>query len=58
MSNVVENEVIKKTDFSADDYVKKTRFRGDINSLDDNIDKVEKKILMKAWKLKEMLQRG
>ena len=44
MSNVVENEVIKKTDFSADDYVKKTRFRGDINSLDDNIDKVEKKI--------------
>ena len=43
MSNV-KNEVVKKTDFSADDYVKKTKFRGDINSLDDKIDKVEKKI--------------
>ena len=44
LSNVVKNEVIKKTDFSADDYVKKTKFSGDINSLDDKIDKVEKKI--------------
>ena len=44
MSNVVKNEVVKKTDFSADDYVKKTKFSGDINSLDDKIDKVEKKI--------------
>ena len=44
MSNVVKNEVLKKTDFSADDYVKKTKFSGDINSLDDKIDKVEKKI--------------
>ena len=43
-SNVVTNEVVKKTDFSADDYVKKTKFSGDINSLDDKIDKVEKKI--------------
>ena len=43
-SNVVKNEVVKKTDFSADDYVKKTKFSGDINSLDDKIDKVEKKI--------------
>ena len=44
LSNVVKNEVVKKTDFSADDYVKKTKFIGDINSLDDKIDKVEKKI--------------
>ena len=33
-----------KADFSADYYVKKTKFSGDINSLDDKIDKVEKKI--------------
>ena len=45
LSNVVKNEVVKKVDFSADDYVKKTKFRGDINSLDDKIEKVEKKIL-------------
>ena len=44
LSNVVKNEVVKKTDSSADDYVKKTKFTGDINSLDDKIDKVEKKI--------------
>ena len=44
LSNVVKNEVVKKTDFSADDYVKKTKFSGDINSLDDKIDKVEEKI--------------
>ena len=44
LSNVVKNEVVKKTDLSADDYVKKTKFSGDINSLDDKIDKVEKKI--------------
>ena len=44
LSNVVKNEVVKKTGFSADDYVKKTKFSGDINSLDDKIDKVEKKI--------------
>ena len=44
LTDVVKNEVIKKTDFSADDYVKKTKFSGDINSLDDKIDKVEKKI--------------
>ena len=42
LSNVVKNEVVKKTDFSADNYVKKTKFSGDINSLDDKIDKVEK----------------
>ena len=44
LSIVVKNEVVKKADFSADDYVKKTKFSGDINSLDDKIDKVEKKI--------------
>ena len=44
LSNVVKNEVVKKTDFSADDYVKKTKFSGDTNSLDDKIDKVDKKI--------------
>ena len=44
LSNVVKNEVVKKADFSADDYVKKTKFSGNINSLDDKIDKVEKKI--------------
>ena len=44
LSNVVKNELVKKTDFSADDYVKKTKFSGDINSLDDKIEKVEKKI--------------
>ena len=44
LSNVVKNEVVKKIDFSADDYVKKAKFSGDINSLDDKIDKVEKKI--------------
>ena len=25
LTNVVKNEVVKKTDFSADDYVKKTK---------------------------------
>ena len=44
LRNVVKNEVVKKTDFSGDDRVKKTKFSGDINSLDDKIDKVEKKI--------------
>ena len=44
MSNVAKNEFVKKTDFSADDYVKKTKFSGDINSLNEKIDKVEKKI--------------
>ena len=43
LSNI-KNEVVKKTDFSADDNVKKTKFSGDINSLDDKIDKIEKKI--------------
>ena len=42
--NVVKNEVVKKTDFSADNYVTRTKFSTDTNSLDDKIDKVEKKI--------------
>ena len=45
LSNVVKNEVVKKTDFSADNYVTRTKFSTDTNALDDKIDKVEKKIL-------------
>ena len=41
---LLKMKLLKKTDFSADDCVKKTKFSGDINSLDDKIDKVEKKI--------------
>ena len=44
LSNVVKNEVVKKTDFSADNYVTSTKFNTDTNALDDKIDKVEKKI--------------
>ena len=44
LSNVVKNEVGKKTDFSVDTYVTRTKFSTDTNTLDDKIDKVEKKI--------------
>ena len=44
LTNVVKNEVVKKTDFSVDNYVTRTKFSTDTNSLDDKIDKVEKKI--------------
>ena len=44
LSNVVKNEVVKKNDFSADNYVTRTKFSTDTNSLDDKIDKVKKKI--------------
>ena len=44
LSNVVKNEVVKKTDFSADNYVTRTKFITDTNVLDDKIDKVDKKI--------------
>ena len=44
LSNVVKNEVVKKTDFNADNCVTRTKFSTDTNSLDDKIDKVEKKI--------------
>ena len=44
LDNVVKNEVVKKTDFNADNYVMRTKFSTDTNSLDDKIDKVDKKI--------------
>ena len=44
LCNVVKNEVVKKTDFSADNYVMRTKFSTDTNALDDKIDKVDKKI--------------
>ena len=44
LSNVVKNEVVKKTDFRADNYVTKTKFSADTNALDDKIDKGDKKI--------------
>ena len=44
LSNVVKNEVVKKTDFSTDNYVTRTKFSTDTNSLDDKIDKMDKKI--------------
>ena len=44
LSNVVKNEVVKKTDFSADTYVTRNKFSTDTNALDDKIEKVEKKI--------------
>ena len=44
LSNVVKNEVVKKADFSADNYVTKTKFSTDTNSLDDKTDEVDKKI--------------
>ena len=40
LSNVVKNEVNKKTDFSEDNYVTRTKFSTDTNSLDDKIDKI------------------
>ena len=42
LSNV-KNEVVKKTDFSADSYITRTKFSIDTNALDDKIDKVDKK---------------
>ena len=42
LSNIVKNEVVKKTDFSADIYVTRTKFNTDTNALDNKIDKVEK----------------
>ena len=44
LSNVAKNEVVKKTDFNVDNYVTRTKFSTDTNSLDDKIDKVDKKI--------------
>ena len=44
LSNILKNEVVKKTDFSADTYVTRTKFSTDTNALDDKIDNIEKKI--------------
>ena len=44
LSNVVKTEVVRKTDFSADNYVTRTKFSTDTNALDDKIDKVDKKV--------------
>ena len=44
LSNVVKNGVVKKTDFSADIYVTRTKSGTDTNVLDETIDKVDKKI--------------
>ena len=44
LTNVVKNEIVKKNDFNANDYVKRTKFTADANALDDKIDNVEKKI--------------
>ena len=43
LSNVVKKKIVKKTDFSADNYVTRTKFSTDTNSLDDKVDKVDKK---------------
>ena len=55
MSNVIKNEVVKKTAYNTlknkvdaidtSKFVSRTKFTTDTNSLDDKIDKVEKKIL-------------
>ena len=37
-------KLLKKTDFSADDYVKKIKFSTNTNALDDKIDQIDKKI--------------
>ena len=44
LSNIVKNEVVKKTDFSADNCVTRTKFSTGTNSLDEKIDEVDKKI--------------
>ena len=54
LSNVVKNDVVKKTDYNTlkskvDDidtsaFVTRTKFTADTNALDDKIDNVEKKI--------------
>ena len=54
LSNVVKNDVVKKTEYNAlkakvdaidtSAFITRTKFTADTNSLDDKIDKVEKKI--------------
>ena len=41
---LLKMKLLKKTDFSADTYVTRTKFSTDTNALDDKIDKNEKKI--------------
>ena len=41
---LLKMKLLKKTDFSADTYITRTKFSTDTNALDDKIDKVEKKI--------------
>ena len=41
---LLKMKLLKKTDFSADNYVTRTKFSTNTNTLDDKIDKVEKKI--------------
>ena len=41
LSNVIKTEVVKKTDFSADTYVTRTKFSTDTNALDNKIYKIE-----------------
>ena len=54
LSNVVKNDVVKKTEYSlsktkvnnidTSSYVTKTKFENDISDLDDKTDKTDKKI--------------
>ena len=44
LTTVVKNEVVKKTDFSAVNYVTRTKFSTDTNAFDGKIDKIDKKI--------------
>ena len=54
LSNVVKNDVVKKTDYNTlkskvdgidtSAFITRTKFTADTNALDDKIDKVEKKI--------------
>ena len=46
LTNVVKNDVVKKTAFDTSEFVKRTKFTADTNSLDDKIDKEEKKNLI------------
>ena len=43
---LLKMKLSKKTDFSANNYVTRTKFSTDTNSLDDKIDKTDKKFLM------------
>ena len=43
---LLKMKLLKKTDFSADTYVMRTKFSTDTNALDDKIDKVEKRFLI------------